>query len=75
MAGGLTEHEVNDLLEITHSIRARGITIIWIEHIIHALISGVDRIMAINFGTKLAEGLPQEIVNSQEFQEIYLGVE
>ncbi|HLA44808.1 MAG TPA: ABC transporter ATP-binding protein, partial [Aggregatilineales bacterium] len=63
IAGGLTDHEVTDLLEIIATIRARGITIIWIEHIVHALISSVDRILAINFGTKLAEGNPQDIIN------------
>ena len=74
IAGGLTDPEVRALLEVIAEIRARRITIIWIEHIVHALISVVDRILAINFGVKLAEGLPQEVLASREFQEIYLGV-
>jgi branched-chain amino acid transport system ATP-binding protein len=75
IAGGLTDHEVHELLEVIADIRAKGITIIWIEHIVHALISSVDRIMAINFGVKLTEGQPKEVVDSPEFQEIYFGVE
>jgi branched-chain amino acid transport system ATP-binding protein len=74
IAGGLTDPEVRALLEVIAEIRARRVTIIWIEHIVHALISVVDRILAINFGVKLAEGLPQEVLASREFQEIYLGV-
>jgi branched-chain amino acid transport system ATP-binding protein len=75
IAGGLTEHEVQELLAVIAAIRARAVTIIWIEHIVHALVSSVDRIMAINFGAKLAEGRPEEILASREFQEIYFGVE
>lgn len=75
VGGGLTEAEVHELLDVIRSIRAQGVTLIWIEHIVHALASGVDRILAINFGTKLAEGLPQDILASKAFKEIYLGVE
>lgn len=75
IAGGLTEHEVQELLKVIDQLRARHITIIWIEHIVHALVSSVDRIMAMNFGAKLAEGRPDEILASREFQEIYFGVE
>ena len=75
VGGGLTEAEVHELLDVIRTIRSQGVTLIWIEHIVHALASGVDRILAINFGTKLAEGPPQEILASKAFKEIYLGVE
>ena len=75
VGGGLTEGEVHELLIVIKGIRAQGATLIWIEHIVHALASAVDRILAINFGTKLAEGPPQEILASKAFKEIYLGVE
>jgi len=75
IAGGLTDQEVIHLLEVIQAIRTQGTTIIWIEHIVHALMSSVDRILAINFGTKLAEGAPQEVINSPAFQQIYFGVE
>jgi branched-chain amino acid transport system ATP-binding protein len=75
IAGGLTDQEVIRLLDVIQAIRGQGVTIIWIEHIVHALMSSVDRILAINFGTKIAEGKPQEVVNSPEFQQIYFGIE
>jgi branched-chain amino acid transport system ATP-binding protein len=75
VGGGLTEAEVRDLMGVIADIRARGVTLIWIEHVVHALASAVNRILAINFGMKLAEGLPQDILASKAFQDIYLGVE
>ncbi|MEM7133807.1 MAG: ABC transporter ATP-binding protein [Chloroflexota bacterium] len=75
IAGGLTEHEVQELIELIQAIKSEGVTIIWIEHIVHALLSVVDRILAIDFGNKLAEGTPQAVVDSPEFQQIYFGVE
>ncbi|MEM9773942.1 MAG: ABC transporter ATP-binding protein [Chloroflexota bacterium] len=75
IAGGLTDHEVQELLELIKDIRSQGITIIWIEHIVHALVSVVDRIVAIDFGNKLAEGTPDEVINSDAFKQVYFGVE
>lgn len=75
IAGGLTDHEVHELLEVIAGIRAKGVTIIWIEHIVHALVAAVDRIMAINFGVKLTEGDPKAVIDSPEFKEIYFGLE
>jgi branched-chain amino acid transport system ATP-binding protein len=75
IGGGLTDHELHDLIAVINELRAQKITLIWIEHIIHALASAVDRILAMNFGMKLAEGAPQEIIASKEFKEIYIGVE
>jgi len=75
IGGGLTEHEVQSLLDEIRNLRKRGVTIVWIEHIVHALASVVDRIVAINFGEKLIEGAPQDVLASKALQEIYLGVE
>ena len=75
IGGGLTEHEVHALVDEIRQLRTRGITLIWIEHIVHALVSVVDRIVAINFGEKLIEGKPQDVLASKVLQEIYLGVE
>ena len=75
IAGGLTDHEVQELLELIKSIRQQGITIIWIEHIVHALVSIVDRIVAIDFGNKLIEDTPEKVLNSEAFQQVYFGVE
>jgi branched-chain amino acid transport system ATP-binding protein len=75
IAGGLTDQEVIRLLDVIQAIRGQSVTIVWIEHIVHALVSSVDRILAMNFGTKIADGKPQEVVNSPEFQQIYFGIE
>ena len=50
-------------------------TIVWIEHIVHALLAVVDRIMAMSFGQKIAEGDPRTVMNSPQVQEVYMGVE
>jgi branched-chain amino acid transport system ATP-binding protein len=75
IAGGLTDHEVYDLLATIREIRAQGVTIIWIEHIVHALVSVVDRVMAIDFGNKLTEGTPDEVLNSEAFRQVYFGID
>jgi branched-chain amino acid transport system ATP-binding protein len=74
-AGGLTEHEVHELLDVIRAIKARGVTIIWIEHIVHALSAVVDRIVLMDFGAKLLEGDPATVLASDELKAIYLGVD
>ena len=74
IAGGLTEAEVLELVETIKGIHADGVTIVWIEHIVHALLAVVDRIFAMSFGTKIAEGEPEAVMNSPEVQEVYMGV-
>jgi len=74
IAGGLTEHEVAELIESIQDIRASGTSIIWIEHIVHALIAVVDRLLVLNFGKLLIQGNPAEVMASPEVQEIYLGM-
>jgi branched-chain amino acid transport system ATP-binding protein len=74
IAGGLTEHEVAELIESIQDIRASGTSIIWIEHIVHALLAVVDQLLVINFGKLLVHGNPAEVMASTEVQEIYLGM-
>ena len=73
IAGGLTEAEVNELVDTIKHIRSTGITIVWIEHIMHALLRVVDRIMAVDAGRKLIEGDPHEVMASSEVRSVYLG--
>jgi branched-chain amino acid transport system ATP-binding protein len=73
IAGGLTQAEVEELLEEIRNLRKTGITIVWIEHVVHALLAVVDRIVVINFGRKLCEGDPREVMNSPEVQACYMG--
>jgi branched-chain amino acid transport system ATP-binding protein len=73
IAGGLTEQEVLSLIETIKRLRTEGITIIWIEHIVHALLAVVDRLMAIDFGRLIAEGDPKTVINSPQVRDVYMG--
>ncbi|MGI9399781.1 MAG: ABC transporter ATP-binding protein [Rhizobiaceae bacterium] len=75
IAGGLTEAECNSLVGTIREIHSTGVTIIWIEHVVHALLAVVERLIVIDFGRKIAEGDPEEIMQSPQVQEIYLGIE
>jgi branched-chain amino acid transport system ATP-binding protein len=74
IGGGLTEHETRALVETIRAIRAAGTAIVWIEHIVHALLSLVDRLVVINFGRKLAEGEPQRVMADPRVREVYMGI-
>ncbi len=75
IAGGLTESECKSLIQTVNEIKGSGISIIWIEHIVHALLSIVDRLIVINFGKKIADGNPKKTMKSKEVREIYIGIE
>ena len=75
IAGGLTEHEAKQLVEELQQIKARGITMIWIEHVVHALLALADRLFVINFGQKLAEGAPLDVMQDAEVRRVYMGME
>ena len=74
IAGGLTEGECQELIESIRAIQAGGTTIVWIEHIVHALLAVVGRLVVLNFGKKIAEGEPQAVMRSAEVREIYMGI-
>lgn len=75
IAGGLTEHEAHELVGELKRIKAKGVTMIWIEHVVHALMSVADRLYVINFGRELAQGLSQDVMNDPEVQRVYMGME
>ena len=75
IAGGLTEHEAVELVEEIRRIKAQGVTMIWIEHVVHALLAVADRLFVINFGQQLAEGKPSEVMNNPEVKRVYMGLE
>jgi branched-chain amino acid transport system ATP-binding protein len=72
-AGGLTEPEVAELLPTVRALKEAGTAVLWIEHVVHALLAVVDRIVAIDRGRKFAEGDPHEVMASDEVQQVYLG--
>jgi branched-chain amino acid transport system ATP-binding protein len=74
IAGGLTEQEVHRLLDTIRGIRSQGISIVWIEHVVHALTAIVDRLAVVVFGKLLMEGIPAAVMASAEVQETYMGI-
>jgi branched-chain amino acid transport system ATP-binding protein len=75
IAGGLTEGECRQLVATIRRIHQKGMTIIWIEHVLHALNSVAERLLVLNFGRVIGIGAPDEIMASREVREIYLGME
>jgi branched-chain amino acid transport system ATP-binding protein len=75
IAGGLTEAECQALVETIRGVHRRGMSIIWIEHVLHALNAVVERLLVLNFGKMIGIGEPQAIMASREVREIYLGIE
>lgn len=74
IAGGLTDAECVSLIQTIKRIHRDGMSIIWIEHVVHALLAVVDRLIVINFGAVIADGEPQAIMRSAQVQDIYLGL-
>ena len=73
IAGGLTDSECVSLVSAIRDIHSSGVTIIWIEHVVHALLAAATRLIVINFGKLFADGNPEEVIASREVKTIYLG--
>ncbi len=73
IAGGLTDSECTSLLAAIREVHASGVTIVWIEHVVHALLSVAQRLVVLNFGKLIADGAPHEVMNSREVKSVYLG--
>jgi branched-chain amino acid transport system ATP-binding protein len=74
-AGGLTEHECHTLIALIREVRRGGVSIIWIEHVVHALIASIDRLLVLHNGGFIAQGDPATVIKSPQVAEIYLGIE
>ena len=75
IASGLTDDEGKQLVALVRRIRDSGVTIVWIEHVRHALLAVADRIMVLNFGEKIADGLPSDAINNADVKRVYMGIE
>jgi len=75
IGGGLIDSEIQVLVETIKKVMEDGVSIVWIEHIVHALLAVVSRLYVMNFGRQLAEGTPTEVMANPLVQEIYMGIE
>jgi branched-chain amino acid transport system ATP-binding protein len=75
LMAGLTQTEIAEAMEDITTIRTRGVTVIMIEHVMHAIMGICDRIMVLDYGRKIAEGTPQEVASNKKVIEVYLGQE
>jgi branched-chain amino acid transport system ATP-binding protein len=74
VAGGLVEHECNELVALIKDVRKTGVSIIWIEHVVHALLASVDRLVVLHGGGLIAQGDPHTVIRSPQVREIYMGI-
>jgi branched-chain amino acid transport system ATP-binding protein len=73
IGGGLTDAEAIELVGTIKELRARGIAIIWIEHIVHVLVQAIDRLVCLDAGRIIADGLPDAVLNDRAVIDAYLG--
>ncbi|MBO3746239.1 ATP-binding cassette domain-containing protein [Streptosporangiaceae bacterium NEAU-GS5] len=74
VAGGLTDPEVAELVEIVRAARGDGLAVIWIEHVVRALTATVERLICLAGGRMIGDGPPAEVLASRAVQEVFLGV-
>jgi len=74
VAGGLSEHECASLVALITEVRGSGVSIVWIEHVVHALTAVVDRLAVLHAGSIIAAGEPDAVIRSPAVREIYLGI-
>jgi branched-chain amino acid transport system ATP-binding protein len=75
VAGGLTERECHALIALIRDVRRSGVSIVWIEHVVHALVASIDRLLVLYNGAFIAAGDPAAVIKSPQVAEIYMGIE
>ena len=75
IAGGLNQHECEDLIVLIKDVHASGVTIVWIEHVLHALLKVVARALVLYQGKFIADGDPHTVIKDPKVAEIYMGID
>lgn len=73
VAGGLTKPEVHELVELIRQVKGDGVAVVWIEHVVHALVRTVDRLLCLAGGVFVADGAPEEVLRNPAVLELYFG--
>jgi len=73
IGGGLTNAEASELVDSIRELRRRGISIVWIEHIVHVLLQVAERLVCMDAGRIIADGTPDAVLNDSEVVAAYLG--
>ena len=75
VAGGLTDPEVAELIEVVRAVRETGVAVIWIEHVVRALTATVDRLICLASGRVIGDGTPAGVLADPKVREVFLGTE
>lgn len=75
VAGGLTDREMVDLVQLVLELHAEGVTVLWIEHLVHALVPVAQRLVVLAEGQVLADGPPATVISNPQVRETYLGTD
>jgi branched-chain amino acid transport system ATP-binding protein len=73
VAAGLTDPEVGELVEIVGRVRGQGVSVIWVEHVVRALVGVVDRLICLSGGHLIGDGSPEEVLADPRVKEVFLG--
>ncbi|HXJ66696.1 MAG TPA: ATP-binding cassette domain-containing protein [Actinomycetota bacterium] len=73
VAGGLTDPEMVELVDVVRGALAEGVAVVWVEHVVRALLGTVVRLIALAGGRIIGEGPPAEVLASAEVREVFLG--
>ncbi|MGO1562505.1 Branched-chain amino acid transport ATP-binding protein LivG (TC 3.A.1.4.1) [Actinomycetales bacterium JB111] len=75
IAGGLTEAELPEIIDLVREVHAAGTTIVWIEHVVHALTAVATRLVCLTYGELIADGTPDEVLANPAVRSVYLGLD